>query len=370
MVLKNIELQPSIYISEFLCILHANSNKMENSKKIYIFLIVLTTIVVCIYAQSIILPFVLAILFWFLIRVIKKGLLKVKFIKRLPHWLLTVSSTLVLIGFLVLIVSMISNNISHLSKTLPVYEENVNKITRLINEEFNIDLVSLLGDFAKNIKFGSILSSLFSTLTGLFGNAFTVLIYLLFLLLEEPIFPQKLQAMYPDEKRHKQVTQLVNKIDQSIGNYVALKTLTSLMTGFLSYFALLFIGIDAPLFWAFMIFILNFISTIGSLIATVFPALFAVLQFGELTPGLLVLAIVGAIQVIIGNGVEPRLMGNSLNISPLVVLLTLATWGVIWGISGMLLSVPITVIMIIIMSEFPGTRPIAILLSQKGTLNT
>ena len=370
MVLKNIELQPSIYISEFLCILHANSNKMENSKKIYIFLIVLTTIVVCIYAQSIILPFVLAILFWFLIRVIKKGLLKVKFIKRLPHWLLTVSSTLVLIGFLVLIVSMISNNISHLSKTLPVYEENVNKITRLINEEFNIDLVSLLGDFAKNIKFGSILSSLFSTLTGLFGNAFTVLIYLLFLLLEEPIFPQKLQAMYPDEKRHKQVTQLVNKIDQSIGNYVALKTLTSLMTGFLSYFALLFIGIDAPLFWAFMIFILNFIPTIGSLIATVFPALFAVLQFGELTPGLLVLAIVGAIQVIIGNGVEPRLMGNSLNISPLVVLLTLATWGVIWGISGMLLSVPITVIMIIIMSEFPGTRPIAILLSQKGTLNT
>lgn len=130
----------------------------------------------------------------------------------------------------------------------------------------------------------------------------------------------------------------------------------------------MFIGVDAPLFWAFLIFILNFIPTIGSLIATIFPAFFAVLQFGEFTPGILVLAIVGAIQLIVGNLVEPRVMGNTLNISPLVVFLTLSLWGVMWGVLGMLLSVPITVIIIIIMSEFPETRPIAILLSQKGNI--
>ncbi len=347
----------------------ANSTTMETSKKIYIFLIIITAVVVCIYAQSIILPFILAILFWFLIRVIKKVLSKVKLIGRLPRWLLTIFSTIILLGFLTFAISMISNNIAQLSKTIPLYEANVNKITESLNSKFDIDLLNILGDFTKDLKFGSILSSLFSTLTGLFGNAFTVLLYLVFLLLEEPIFPKKLQAMYPDKKKHKQVTDLVNKIDHSIGNYVALKTLTSLMTGFLSYFALLFIGIDAPLFWAFLIFVLNFIPTIGSLIATLFPTLFAVLQFGDLTPGFLVLAIVGAIQLIIGNLVEPRLMGNTLNISPLVVFLTLAMWGVIWGISGMLLSVPITVIMILIMSEFPGTKPFAILLSQRGNLN-
>ncbi|WP_340110887.1 AI-2E family transporter [Maribellus mangrovi] len=343
---------------------------METNKKIYVFLIVVTTVVVCIYAQSIILPFILAILFWFLIRVMKKILAKVKFVGRAPQWLLTVFSTLLLIGFLVLAVSMISNNISELSKALPKYEANVKQVTNSINERFDIDLKNLLGDYSEDINFGSILSSIFSTLTGLFGNAFTVLLYLVFLLLEEPIFPKKLRAMYPDQKRYKHVTDLVNKIDHSIGNYVALKTLTSLMTGFLSYFALYFIGIDAPIFWAFLIFVLNFIPTIGSLIATLFPTLFAVLQFGDLTPGILVLAIVGVIQMIIGNAVEPRLMGNSLNISPLVVFLTLAAWGAIWGISGMLLSVPITVILILIMSEFPGTQPIAILLSQRGNINT
>lgn len=345
-----------------------NKNKMETAKKIYIFLIAITVVIACIYAQSIIIPFVLAILFWFLIRVIKKLLSKVKFIGRLPRWLLTVFSTLVLIGFLVLAVTMISRNIKTLSETLPVYEANVNRIADQINSRFDIDVVDLLGNFARDMNFGNILKSLFSTLTGLFGNAFTVLLYLVFLLLEEPLFPRKLKAMYPDPERHEQVTSMVTKIDHSIGNYIALKTFTSLLTGFLSYFALLFIGIDAPLFWAFLIFVLNFIPTIGSLIATIFPAVFAVLQFGEFTPGILVLSIVGAVQIVVGNLIEPRLMGDSLNISPLVVFLTLVIWGVIWGVSGMLLSVPITVIMIIIMSEFPGTRPFAILLSRKGNL--
>jgi predicted PurR-regulated permease PerM len=342
---------------------------MDYSKKIYIFLIIVAVVLVCIYAQSIIIPFILAILFWFLIRVIKKLLSKVKFIGRLPKWLLTLSSTIVLLGFLTFTGTMISNNIAELSDTLPVYQANVNKMADTINMKFDIDVMSLLGDFAKDMNFSTILSSLLSTLTGLFGNTFTVLLYLVFLLLEEPIFSKKLKAMYPDKERFDHMNSLINKIDHSIGNYIALKTVTSLLTGFLSYFALLFIGVDAPLFWAFLIFILNFIPTIGSLIATVFPALFAILQFGDFTPGILVLAIVGSVQMVVGNIVEPRLMGNTLNISPLVVFLTLAIWGVIWGISGMLLSVPITVILIIIMSEFPGTRPFAILLSQRGQLN-
>jgi predicted PurR-regulated permease PerM len=342
---------------------------MDYSKKIYIFLIIVAVVLVCIYAQSIIIPFILAILFWFLIRVIKKLLSKVKFIGRLPKWLLTLSSTIVLLGFLTFTGTMISKNIAELSDTLPVYQANVNKMADTINLKFDIDVMSLLGDFAKDMNFSTILSSLLSTLTGLFGNTFTVLLYLVFLLLEEPIFSKKLKAMYPDKERFDHMNSLISKIDHSIGNYIALKTVTSLLTGFLSYFALLFIGVDAPLFWAFLIFILNFIPTIGSLIATVFPALFAILQFGDFTPGILVLAIVGSVQMVVGNIVEPRLMGNTLNISPLVVFLTLAIWGVIWGISGMLLSVPITVILIIIMSEFPGTRPFAILLSQRGQLN-
>lgn len=195
-----------------------------------------------------------------------------------------------------------------------------------------------------------------------------MLIYLIFILFEESTFQDKIKAMYPEESSYMKVDSLIRKIDHSISNYIAIKSLISLLTGTLSYIALLSIGVDAPFFWAFLIFILNFIPSIGSLIATVFPAFFALLQFGEFTPAVLVLIIVGAIQLVLGNLIEPRIMGTSLNISPLVVFLTLILWGMIWGVIGMLLSVPITVILIIIMAEFKGTRPIAILLSRRGKL--
>lgn len=341
---------------------------MDATKKIYIFLVLVVLVVILIYAQGIIIPFILAILFWFMIRVIKKQLSRIRIFRKWPEWIFTVFSSVILLGFLFLTVEMISVNIRQLSNTLPEYEENINNISQSIQDQIDMDLYGLANDFAKELNFGEILSRIFSTLTNLFGDASMVLIYLIFLLLEESTFPRKLKAMYPDSEKHEKMKKMVSKVDRSVSNYVALKTLVSLLTGVLSYLALLFIGVDAPVFWAFLIFILNFIPTIGSLIATLFPTIFALLQFGEFTPAILVLVIVGVIQLVVGNGIEPRVMGNSLNISPLVVLLTLTLWGLIWGITGMLLSVPITVMLIIIMSEFEDTRPIAILLSKNGDI--
>ena len=118
--------------------------------------------------------------------------------------------------------------------------------------------------------------------------------------------------------------------------------------------------------WAFLIFMFNFIPSIGPILGTILPSLFCLIQFGTFTPALVVLFGVGGVSVLVGSLVEPKLMGNTLNISPLVAIISLALWGSIWGIIGMLLSVPITVAMIIVFSQFPNTRSIAILLSEKG----
>lgn len=343
---------------------------METSKKIYVLLVLITAVVLLIFAQSIIIPFILAVLFWYLIRVIKIILSKVKFIARLPEWILTLISSIFLFSVLLMIINITTNNIQQLSDSLPLYQANINKITNGINEYFNIDMSLMFQNFSKKFEFAGIFTGVLTALTGLFGNAVTILLYLLFLLLEEKMFPKKFEAMYPIKSEYEKIKKIIGKIDKSIINYIALKTVISIITGVLSYFTLLFIGVDAPAFWAFLIFILNFIPNIGSLIATGFPATFAMLQFGEFKQGILVLAFVGSIQLVVGNFVEPKIMGNSLNISPLVVIVTLVTWGAMWGITGMLLSVPITVILIIIMAEFPSTRPYAILLSQDGKLNT
>jgi len=339
------------------------------TKKIYVLIIVVIMVVILIYAQTIIIPFFLAIIFWVMIRVIKKTILRIRFLRRWPDWILTVFSTAFLFSSLIFIVGMITKNIQYLSNALPVYQANLNEIERNLSNQFGIDFEVIFSNYTNQFEFTKILSSLLSTLTSLFSAAFAVFLYLFFLLLEEATFSKKIRVLYPDNEKYEKVNVLISKVDHSVQQYVALKTLVSLVTGILSYFTLLFIGVDAPAFWAFLIFILNYIPNIGSLIATLFPAIFALFQFGELTQGFLVLFIVGSIQMVIGNFAEPRIMGKSLNISPLVVLLTLAVWGVMWGITGMLLSVPITVILIIIMAEFPSTRPVAILLSRDGQLN-
>jgi predicted PurR-regulated permease PerM len=118
------------------------------------------------------------------------------------------------------------------------------------------------------------------------------------------------------------------------------------------------------------VFILNFIPNIGSFLATIFPALLALVQFDTLTPFLIIVSGITAIQITVGNFIEPNLMGRSLNISPLIVILSLVIWGTIWGIPGMFLCVPITVIVMIILNRFEGSRWIALALSKTGQITT
>ena len=174
------------------------------------------------------------------------------------------------------------------------------------------------------------LSLIFNSLTELFGNLFMIIIYVLFIFLEEANFHKKLMLAFANKGQQEKISVVLDEIEASITDYLGLKTLVSFITGFLSYLVLLFIGIDAPVFWAFLIALLNYIPTVGSLIATVFPATYCLLQFGEVYPFLMVLILVGIIQVLIGNVLEPRLMGNTLNISSLATLIALSIWGSIW----------------------------------------
>jgi len=249
---------------------------------------------------------------------------------------------------------------------MPAYQQNVKQVSDQINSTFDIDLAATVAKYLEDFNYTGVLSNLFTALTSVFGDAFLVILYLVFILLEEPIFPRKFKAIYNTPERYKHASELMDKIDHSTSSYMAIKSLMSLLTGVLSFIVLLAIGVDAAFFWAFLICLLNYIPAIGSIIATLFPTVFAMLQFGDLTHPILVLAIVGTIQVAVGNILEPRVMGNSLNISTLVVFITLAVWGAIWGVIGMLLSVPITVILILVLSEIPTTRSFAILLSKKG----
>ncbi len=142
----------------------------------------------------------------------------------------------------------------------------------------------------------------------------------------------------------------------------------SLTTAFASWFIMKSVGLDFSEFWALLIFFSQFYSNIGSIIATIFPALLALIQFESWLPFIIVTSGIVLVQFIVGNILEPRFLSNSLNLSPLVILVSLALWGAIWGILGMFLAVPITVMVMIIAAHFKSSRPLAILLSQDGCI--
>jgi predicted PurR-regulated permease PerM len=309
----------------------------------------------------------LAVVIWFLIKAVRSFIAGIKIKDRsLPWWIQNTLVFVVIISVLGVIGMMLSANINKMADVLPAYEKNVESIAHSINELLGIDISEWLEEYSGGINFSTILRSILTSISDLIGDAFLVIIYIVFLMLEESAFPGKLRAIFTTSESKEKSEELIKNLNGTINNYILVKTLMSLLTGILSYVALVIIGIDFAFFWAFLIFLLNYIPTVGSLIATAFPALAAILQTGEITPFFIVLGSVGAIQMIVGNIIEPKFMGNSLNISPLVVLLSLAFWGSIWGVIGMLLCVPLTVIMIKIFALFPRTRTISILLSKSG----
>ena len=331
------------------------------------FIIIISIIAMLVIGKSLLIPFILGLLIWFLIVEFRTLLTRTPILgKRFPKWLWTVLASIVLFSLFAITINVLVDNIAVLSKQIPVYEANLQNVNGTINESFGIDIFEKIKAYVGDFKIAKLLSPILNSLTDLFANGFMIVLYILFLFLEETVFRQKLKHLFSTKKHFSEAVEILEKINKSTSDYITLKTIISLITGLASYFALLFIGVDTPMFWAFIIFIMNYIPTIGSLIGTLFPAFIALLQFGDILHFTLVLGIVGAIQLIVGNFIEPKIMGNSLNLSPLVVILALSFWGAIWGITGMVLSVPITVIMVILFTQFKTTKPIAIILSEKG----
>jgi AI-2 transport protein TqsA len=334
------------------------------------FIVIALIIVALIYGQTLLIPFIFALLVWVLIRGVRMVMDKNDWIKNtIPSWIKSLVASALFFSILAIVSNVLTINILNLISAYQKYEVNIVNSAVQLNEYFDIDIAKLLIVNAEKIDFSTILSSLFNSFSGLLENTFMIFIYTLFILFEEAHFSRKIKMFFADEQEYLHFSAVLITIENSVTYYLGLKTLVSILTGVLSYIALLFIGVDSPIFWAFLIFILNYIPTIGSLLGTLCPALFCILQFGEFSQCFLLLGIVGAIQLFIGNVVEPKLMGNSLNISSLVAIVALAFWGSLWGITGMVLSIPITVILIIILSQLEQTKRIAILLSAKGVIN-
>jgi AI-2 transport protein TqsA len=203
-----------------------------------------------------------------------------------------------------------------------------------------------------------------SGLGGILTNSFLIMLTVIFILLEASSFQQKVRAALGDPKG---TLAQFSKITDAINNYLAIKTLVSLGTGIIVATWVTILGIDFPVIWGLLAFLLNFIPNLGSIIAAVPPMLLGFIQFG-LGRAILVGLGYGVVNVIFGNVVEPKLMGRKLGLSTLVVFLSLVFWGWIWGPVGMLLSVPMTMVVKIALESNPSTHWLSILLDSESSI--
>lgn len=198
------------------------------------------------------------------------------------------------------------------------------------------------------------------------SNAVFVLIYLGFIIASRRGFRRKIVAMFPHHEARAEAMKVFQSVRNGVEQYLWIQTVTGLMIAAGSWAIMAMLGLDNAAFWAFLIFIVSYIPIVGGAVGILLPPLFALVQFESVVPAAILIAVLQAINFVVGNIVLPRMQGDSLNIDPVVVLLSLAFWGAIWGVPGMFLSTPLTVMFMVILAEFKGTLWIAVLLSSDG----
>jgi len=281
--------------------------------------------------------------------------------KGLPNALsLTLVITLFIV-FIILIAKLIGSSAHEFSSNIEFYQQQLNiYFNKLSNFSMKMGFEIPQNEIADMINTKEIMhfsTNIIISISSMFTNGFVILLTVIFMMLESNYFLNKIEYVASNNRTKEHIEEIVDRIQE----YMVLKSLISLLTAFIVWIALIIIGTDYAFLWAVLAFILNFIPNIGSIVAAIPAVLLTLVQLG-VTSAIVVSGVYIAINVIIGSVIEPKVMGKGLGLSTLVVFLSLIFWGWIFGIVGMLLSIPLTIITKIVFNANENTRAIAVFL--------
>lgn len=282
-------------------------------------------------------------------------------------------------GVFYLLGLLVVSNIKGFTERADFYAQNLGIFLSSLLQPFNITLSEFANflnvqlealdttSIIKEVFNLGILQSLISSFSSIMGDFFIVMIFWIFMIMGKEKFDERLRFAFM--KNQTSVDNHLKEINGQLQSYILYKTLISAVTGALFTFVLLLYGVDFAVFWGFLAFLLNYIPNIGSLLATIFPILIALLEYGLGITTISLSALLVAVQFIMGNLVEPKLLGERMDLSPVFVLFSLFFWGWIWGIVGMFLAVPIASVIKIFCSNIEPLKPIAIIIGTNKALN-
>lgn len=361
-------------------------NKTDGIIKFFVSIIGITIVAIVLKELShVFIPFIIALFLYFFFEPFNNFLES----KKIPGFLITLLDIAITVLVLYFVGKLIFDSFIQFSEGFPEYTKKLSETIRNISKEIGIkDPFFRYFSFEKLIKsidLQSLAGGLFTSTMDLLGSVLFVLFFFVFVLSGEKTIYDAIKHYYIHKKVKPQIKKIkkskVDNLDQQsqkdfekelqiikdqkenelentfkeittqIQKYIITKFVINLSAGALTTFVLYSYGLDYPIIWGVFVFILNFIPTIGSALALIFPVLFSLVQFDTFSSAIVVLILMASIQTLAFNMAEPMIIGNRLNLNPLIILLSVLIWGYIWGIVGMLLSVPITAIIKIIISN-------------------
>ena len=249
---------------------------------------------------------------------------------------------------------------------LIAYAPQLNGLVQKIGQDLGMDVPPTVNDLLAQINLPHYLSSVAGALKDIASGAVFVFVYLIFMLISRGGFEKKARTLFRTNERFDRAQAVFVRIRKGVERYVWVQTVAALVIASASFALMRVTHLHNAVFWAFLIFIFAYVPIIGGAIGILLPPIFALVQFGAHWQAVALLVGAEAIHFAVGNFIAPRMQGVSLNVDPVVVVLSLAFWGAIWGVPGMFLSTPLTVVAIVVLIQFPSTRWLAVLLSRDG----
>jgi AI-2 transport protein TqsA len=324
-------------------------------------------VLVMIYARTLLVPLAAAIVLWLLINAVSRWLHNLKLGGiGLPGSICLTLAIFVIIAVILGISNIIAASVADMTAQSNEIEDNLDQVLKRYAKFVGLSNVPTVQKLIAQVDPTKWSSEIVGAISGTASTVVTIIIYIAFLLVEQNVFERKMRLMFPDEIRRAQVRTMLDQMGKQIRTYLLIKTWLAVLVGLIAWGVMAAVGLKFAPFFAFLAFLGYYIPTIGPIVAILFPFMFAVVQFGGFQEAVIILVVSGGLQIGITNGVEPRFMSKSLNVSMFVMVFALFTFGAIWGIVGMFLAVPILVILMIVLWNIEPTRPIAVALSEKG----
>lgn len=318
----------------------------------------LAILAILIVGQPLLSPLAFAVLIWAVLNALTETLQRLHF----PRALAWASSLLLIAAALYLIVHILANEAGAVAAQAPDYLAKLQRLAESAFAALHLGRGAELGDLFSAANLAGMIGRIAASAGSFLFTLAIVVVYVGFLLADQRRMPEKLSRLQKEQTRRDETGQVIHAVARQVQSYLSVCTFLSVIMGVATYLLLLAMHVSFAGFWALLLFLATYIPTVGA-VAVLLPASMALVQFGSFAPFVIVVAALGSLHFVLANIVSTLLLGRTLNLSPLGIILSLSFWGLLWGIAGLFLAVPITGAFVIVCRHVRALNWVAITLS-------